>query len=204
MVANFIDVDGNEQYQEYYRFDTPASFTVDESREVSIVNVPGGLLVNGGFIEYTEISNQIPSVNGAVQFVNISTFVFRFGIQTTENNRFTTNVARQAGIQFSCLNNFINPQTTSFSVDLDSDGDGVPNRLDIDSDNDGIPDSIESQPTIGYIPPSGIDSDGNDLDDAYESTPGGGEVITPQDTDGDNTPDYLDLNSDDDLVPDNN
>ncbi|MEA1786792.1 gliding motility-associated C-terminal domain-containing protein [Arenibacter sp. GZD96] len=89
-------------------------------------------------------------------------------------------------------------------IPVNSDTDTNPDHLDIDSDNDGIPDNIEGQPTIGYIPPSGIDTDGNGLDDVYESSPGSGEGITPQDTDSDGTPDYLDLDSDNDLVPDNN
>jgi hypothetical protein len=37
----------------------------------------------------------------------------------------------------------------------DIDKDGFANYLDIDSDGDGIPDNVESQRTIGYIPPSG-------------------------------------------------
>ncbi len=85
----------------------------------------------------------------------------------------------------------------------DLDGDNLPNHLDIDADGDGIPDNVEGQDTDDYIEPLGIDSDLNGLDDAYESTPGAGEGITPQDTDGDLMPDYLDLDSDNDNVPDN-
>ena len=80
----------------------------------------------------------------------------------------------------------------------DTDGDGIINNLDLDSDNDGIPDNIEGQTTTGYIAPSNIDSDGNGLDDVYESAPGNGEGITPQNTDGTDNPDYLDTNSDND------
>ena len=87
-------------------------------------------------------------------------------------------------------------------ANLDFDGDGIPNHLDIDADADGLPDNIEGQLTIGYIAPSGIDSDGNGLDDVYESTPGAGEGIIPENTDGIDTPDYLDLDSDNDNVPD--
>jgi len=77
-------------------------------------------------------------------------------------------------------------QTTSV---CDNDGDGVPNYLDLDADNDGIPDNVESQTTIGYISPSGtVDADGVDL-----NYPGG---LTPENTDGADEPDYLDLNSD--------
>ncbi|BAO55489.1 T9SS type B sorting domain-containing protein [Nonlabens marinus] len=84
----------------------------------------------------------------------------------------------------------------------DFDGDGVRNSYDQDTDNDGIPDNVEGQSTTGYIPPSGVDSDRNGLDDAYESSPGAGEGITPQNTDGDGNPDYVDIDSDNDNVDD--
>ncbi|ARN79108.1 hypothetical protein BST97_14560 [Nonlabens spongiae] len=86
----------------------------------------------------------------------------------------------------------------------DSDGDGIVNSLDLDSDNDGIPDNIESQSTVGYIAPSGLDDDGDGLDNAYDATPNGnangdGSIgITPENTDGTDLPDYLDTDSDND------
>ena len=83
-----------------------------------------------------------------------------------------------------------------------SDSDAIPDSLDIDSDNDGIPDNVEGQTTVNYISPSGIDSDGNGLDDAYESTPSAGEGNTPENTDGTDNPDYIDLDSDNDNVLD--
>ncbi len=202
LIANFIDVDGNNQYQEYNRFDTPANYTFDEITEVGINVTAGGLLINGGSREYDGISNGNPTVNVAVEFVNISSFVFRFGIQTQTNDNFTTNVPRQSGIQFSCLDNFISPQTVTFNMDVDSDGDGYPDRVDIDSDNDGIPDNVEAQTTAGYIPPAGADDDGDGLDNAYEGE--GNEGLDPVNTDGIDEPDYLDDDSDNDLVPDNN
>lgn len=80
---------------------------------------------------------------------------------------------------------------------IDTDGDNIPNHLDIDADGDGIPDNVEAQDTIDYILPSGtVNAEG--LDIAYEDTNG----ITPQDTDGDSTPDYFDFDSDNDNVPD--
>lgn len=88
----------------------------------------------------------------------------------------------------------------------DSDGDGHFNWLDIDSDNDGIVDNVEAQSTVGYIAPSGkINKDGLDL--AYEPAEGGTKIV-PVNTDllmssgGDKIPDFLDTDSDDDMVPD--
>ncbi|MBO0322521.1 gliding motility-associated C-terminal domain-containing protein [Muricauda sp. CAU 1633] len=203
LIANFIDVDGNERYQEYNRFNTPANYTIDQNNEITVQNTSGGLLIHGGSQEYDGISNQNPSVNVAVEFVNIDSFVFRFGIQPVDtSDNFTTTVARQAGIEFGCLDNFNNPQTINFSVDIDSDNDSYPDRLDIDSDNDGIPDNVEAQPTFDYVPPTGNDTDNDGLDDAYEGE--GDAGLDLEDTDGDGTPDYLDDDTDNDWVPDNN
>ncbi len=78
---------------------------------------------------------------------------------------------------------------------IDTDNDGLANKLDLDSDNDGIPDNIEAQTTLGYILPSGaVNTSGNyaGLWNNY------GTGILPEDTDLDKIYDYVDLNSDND------
>ena len=80
--------------------------------------------------------------------------------------------------------------TIAESVD---DTDTIPNFLDLDSDGDGIPDNVEAQTTLGYTPPSGNDTDNNGVDDAYDTN---GSPITPTNTDGADNPDYLDTDSD--------
>lgn len=80
--------------------------------------------------------------------------------------------------------------------DVDTDGDGIVDRLDTDSDNDGVLDNVEAQaaggfgvvPTTlsGYVAPSGIDANGDGLDDAY--APSG---LTPIDSNANGTADYL-------------
>ncbi len=83
-----------------------------------------------------------------------------------------------------------------------TDGSGSPDYADIDSDNDGIPDVIEAQTTTGYVPPSGNDTDGDGIDNAYETVGTintlGGAGTTPANTDTDTTPDYRDLDADND------
>ncbi|WP_273567698.1 gliding motility-associated C-terminal domain-containing protein [Maribacter halichondriae] len=61
--------------------------------------------------------------------------------------------------------------------------------LDLDADGDGLPDNVEAQTTIGYIAPSGT-VNANGFDTAYPSG------INPTNTDGADAPDYLDLDSD--------
>ena len=97
----------------------------------------------------------------------------------------------------------------------DTDLDGIPNSyvfgnfdtdlqcnfVDIDSDDDGIVDNSEAQSTAGYIAPSGSDTDGDGIDNAYDGN-NGGTAIVPVNTDGADTPDYRDLNSDNDALTD--
>ena len=66
----------------------------------------------------------------------------------------------------------------------DADGDGVVNASDLDSDNDTISDVVEA----GLV-----DSDGDFLVDDLVNDQG--TVTSPPDSDGDNIPDYLDLES---------
>ena len=82
----------------------------------------------------------------------------------------------------------------------DTDGDSIPNHLDLDSDDDTIPDNVEAQTTLGYVYRSENDTDEDGLDDNYDSSGGVGTGIQPVDTDGDGTPDYLDLDSDNDSL----
>jgi len=90
----------------------------------------------------------------------------------------------------------------------DSDGDGIPDFLDTDSDNDGIPDNDEEN---GLPPLTGLDTDGDGIDDAIDVDQTGGvdndgdgidDAFFPDDFDGDGTPDYLDIDSDNDRIPD--
>jgi Bacterial Ig domain/Bacterial Ig-like domain len=89
---------------------------------------------------------------------------------------------------------------------VDTDGDGVLNIFDLDSDNDGIPDNVEAQTTAGYIAPTILTPSGKvsvgatGIPTGYNQTAG----LTPVNTDGTDTPDYLDLNSDNDAINDIN
>jgi len=87
----------------------------------------------------------------------------------------------------------------------DMDGDGNPDYLDIDADNDGIPDTVEADLDVL------ADGDGDQINDAYDidatlgtdaNGDGVDDAVSPIDTDADNAPDYLDLDSDNDSVLD--
>jgi large repetitive protein len=96
----------------------------------------------------------------------------------------------------------VSVQKISIYTKKDSDADGIANQYDIDSDNDGITDNVEAQTTAGYIAPSGTDTDGDGLDNAYDTTLSSGAAgslgLTPVNTDGADSTDYLDADSDND------
>ena len=79
----------------------------------------------------------------------------------------------------------------------DTDGDGKANYLDIDADADGITDMIEAQVSGGTLRPTGVDANNNGWDDAAELA-----ALTPVDTDLDGKQDYVDVDSDNDTIPD--
>jgi hypothetical protein len=85
-----------------------------------------------------------------------------------------------------------------------TDGDTYPDYLDIDSDADGIPDNIEGLSTSSNSLPTLTDADGDGLMLPYDNLPAafGGSGILLYDHDGDNTPDYRDLDTDADGQPD--
>ncbi len=84
----------------------------------------------------------------------------------------------------------------------DNDGDGVPDFLDLDSDNDGIYDVIEAGgvdgDNDGRIGTGAlVDTDGDGWSDIVDPTNGGTPLPLTQ-SDGDGSPDFLDVDSDGD------
>ncbi|WP_141719663.1 T9SS type A sorting domain-containing protein [Roseivirga misakiensis] len=78
----------------------------------------------------------------------------------------------------------------------------LPNYIDIDSDADGIDDTREGQSTSGYGFPSIItDVDEDGIIDFWDVSSGLNPII-PFDNDFDGTPDYIDINSDNDTESD--
>ena len=90
---------------------------------------------------------------------------------------------------------------------LNTDGDIRQNYLDLDSDGDGIADTVEARLTVGYVANDGNvsndDADGDGVINMFDSSTGfGGTFSTPVNTDGTDTADYLDTNSDNDIFLD--
>jgi hypothetical protein len=91
------------------------------------------------------------------------------------------------------------------TLPVDTDGDGIPDFLDTDSDDDGVKDEVEHG--FGSSP---ADTDGDGIYDFRDPDDDGDGILTEiesgrdgeTDSDGDGTPDYLDTDSDDDGIAD--
>ena len=113
--------------------------------------------------------------------------------------------------------------TQSECTDIDTDGDGKPNRLDLDSDGDGCADAVEANSsktaTSTTVCPTGTDANRNGLNDNYElSNLSGSYNYTSKysdyalnnfinlctDTDLDGSPDFIDIDDDNDGILDIN
>lgn len=89
--------------------------------------------------------------------------------------------------------------TSESGNDCDFDADGIPNRLDLDDDNDGIPTVIElglldDDKDATLYGTNWVDSNVDGVDDTF------GGINNPLDSDSDGSPDYLDLDSDNDTI----
>jgi hypothetical protein len=83
----------------------------------------------------------------------------------------------------------------------DLDNDGVADMFDLDADNDGIEDVIEAglgnlSNAKGKIDVTWVDANGNGLHDSAESI----AALSALDSDSDGTPNYIDLDSDNDSL----
>lgn len=80
-------------------------------------------------------------------------------------------------------------------VPRDTDGDGIDDAHDLDSDNDGIPDRVEALGNLS-VSPALTDNNQDGLDDAF------GLGINPNDNDADGIANFVDLDSDNDGIYD--
>ncbi len=78
----------------------------------------------------------------------------------------------------------------------DTDGDGIPDYLDLDSDNDGASDLVEGGSQCADVSPADSVCDGPDGDD--DGLVDDAQLASPPDFDSDGSPDYVDLDSDND------
>jgi gliding motility-associated-like protein len=166
----------------------------DINKTITVLNPTNQLLIDTNYDGIYE--------SGVTQF---SSFEIRFILNGsiplpagTGTFKFQSNQTKSFKITHKNISNSDGNKSTfrliATCIPKDTDGDGTPDQLDLDSDNDGIPDSIENQKTPKAL--SNTDSNLNGLDEIFEP------IANPIDTDGDNVPDYLDLDSDNDGIYD--
>ena len=108
-----------------------------------------------------------------------------------------TNVGPDASTQATAI------LLTDLRWDCDTDGDGVANRFDLDSDNDGIYDVVETGNGALDANNDGSISATEDADTNGNGQADGAEGTVPVNTDTDPYANFIDIDSDDDGIPDN-
>lgn len=208
-----IDADGDGilNVDEGYSETTPSTiritfdadeFTVDDNTRWELRDPDGNLIASDSTIAANVVEITDVSVAGLGDYTFTVFDDFGDGISGSDPASYVIEVDGVVVVDSGANPDFGGTTTETFTVAptvtaTDTDGDGIADYLDLDSDNDGITDNVEAQATGAYIAPTGVDSDGDGLDDAYE--PGG---LTPVDTDGDGTADYIDTDSDNDGTSD--
>ncbi len=107
-----------------------------------------------------------------------------------------------ADTDFDGIADFFDADQAGFDLmPIDTDNDTIYDCYDIDSDNDGIVDIIEGQNSITYLNLSNKDEDKDGLDDAFDPD-FGGTINGLVNTDGTDTYDHLDTDSNNDGILD--
>jgi hypothetical protein len=219
--ADDIDIDGDgilnadEGYSETIPTTITITFDGDEyasggETTWTLYDASGAVIATSG-----ETSSSVTVTDIAVTDLGSYSFVvddtFGEGLAGSDPASYSIAIDGQTIHTSAANENFGFQQTVDFDVlpivlSTDTDEDGIADHLDLDSDNDGITDNVEAQTTAGYVAPTGVDTDDDGLDDAYDATPttgaAGSDGLTAVDTDGDNTADYVDTDSDNDGIDD--
>lgn len=209
MYANIADIDGNSSSGgDVVYFSGHASYSYAEPTNFTIVNSVYDENINwtkitSGTTEVSGSDTTNKSVAATARFANFSSFRIRAGVIARQD--LADLYSKQLRFYFTCILNYSNPVT--FVLDFDEDG--IANALDLDSDNDGIADLTEAggsdddnNAQIGTGTGSSIaDANLNGL--ASLTDPGdGGVALVLTNTDGDFNPNFLDIDSDGDGIPD--
>ena len=197
---NFNDIDGGANYGEENWADNPSTYVIDNPTELTMRTNGSWIIATGSLTDHSGSGNGDPEVNFGVTYNSKSDISIRVGAVARVAGASAT--GRQHNIEFSCITNYLSPETYG----LDSDSDGIANHLDLDSDNDGIYDAVEAGHNRVHTNGVVVSAYGlNGLADIVESTPESGTInYTIADTDSTGPPNYLDTDSDDDGCSDAN
>ncbi|MEQ1560947.1 MAG: DUF4347 domain-containing protein, partial [Methyloglobulus sp.] len=207
-IINSLDLDSdNDGISDLIESGQPATVDTDNNGIVDGAINPQGVQVaantatpidtdNDGIADYRDLDSDNDGISDLIESGQPATI-------DTDNN----------GVVDGAINTQGRPLAAITVTPIDTDNDGVVDYRDLDSDNDGIADTVEARPTAGYVPNDGDvsnnDSDEDGIINIFDNNDGttglfGGTFTKPVNTDGtattgsDNTPDYLDTDSDGD------
>ena len=160
-----------------------------------------------------EVVENIRAIGGSFVETGVGTQMVTFGNTNRGSNVYRSDNVSQLTLETESRTNGTGRQGFMIGIlreaPIDTDGDGISNHCDPDSDNDGISDLQESGNTVllaadtdydGVV--TGAEAAAAGLVDADGDGVWDGQATTPVDTDMDGVADYLDLDSDNDGIPD--
>ncbi len=197
-VDTFVDIDGDGVSSIYDTDDS--TYFIEETGKLTNFDFDGDGINNqvdldsdnDGILDIIEIS--LPDINGDGQidgFTDVNNDGYHDSFDGAGSKLITGADTDADGLPNSYPN-------------ANKDLTGAPNFKDIDSDDDGITDHTEAQNTTAtFVSFSGVDTDDDGILDVFDNFVGfAGNGLTPEDSDSDGTPDYLDDDSDNDAEDD--
>nr|WP_321222721.1 gliding motility-associated C-terminal domain-containing protein [uncultured Psychroserpens sp.] len=115
--TNFNDIDGGNSYGEVNWTQFTSSYTVNDPTDLTITEEGSWVIATAGTTEYPAVSNVYPQANFTTRNTNSSTFRFRVGVVARVAN--VSGSGRQHSIEFTCISNYSNPETTTDEITLE-------------------------------------------------------------------------------------
>ncbi|MFD0863446.1 LamG-like jellyroll fold domain-containing protein [Sungkyunkwania multivorans] len=197
-----IDIDGSA-FTEVVTVFTPDYFALNNPTDVQHVTLSGGRERFSSNGPNYNAANRDPEAIMFFGYINRDTFKVQIGTTASYRRNFSLDFGE-------CNVQDLDDPFVQINNGSDNDTDGLPNHLDIDADGDGILDTMEvghgfDTDFDGRVDNGLTDIGANGLLDDLETFPDSGVLnytlrATP---DNDTKLDYVDLDSDDDGIPDN-
>uniref|UniRef100_UPI00263488A9 HYR-like domain-containing protein n=1 Tax=uncultured Psychroserpens sp. TaxID=255436 RepID=UPI00263488A9 len=115
--TNFNDIDGNSNFGEVNWTQFSTSYTVNDPTDLTVTEEGEWIVATAGTSEYPGVTNVNPEANITTRNINASSYMFRLGIEARRDN--VSGSGRQHSIEFSCISNYTNPETTTDEITVE-------------------------------------------------------------------------------------
>ncbi|WP_204344970.1 hypothetical protein, partial [Psychroserpens algicola] len=115
--TNFNDIDGGSNYGEVNWTQFTSSYTVNDPTDLTITEEGSWIVATAGTTEYDGVTSVNPQSNITTRNTNSSSYRFRLGVVARRAN--VSGSGRQHNIEFTCISNYTNPETTTDEITIE-------------------------------------------------------------------------------------